>query len=444
MVKTNAEYMARIFISYKRVDKDKVFKIKDQIESVLGDKCWIDLDGIESDAQFANVIINAIDDCEVVLFMYSKAHTSIKEYAEDWTIRELHYANAKGKRIVIIKIDDTPLCGWFEFMYGLKQQVDLSEDTAVDKLLKDLQSWLCVVNEESLFVKGEKLFEAEQYEEALSAFMQAYESGCLNASKEIGDCYHFLGDQKSAIDWYIKGFEYGYDTLDSIICSMISASKEDQKKIFDFYLNKSEKGDTRFFVLLGECYYWGEGTATDYKKAYEWYLKAAELENPEGQYNIGYCYYIGKGVRRNRKIAFEWYLKSAENGYGDAQEELGTCYDLGIGCRKNEKKAFEWYLKAAEQGCEDAYSKVADCYWLEMGINEDPQKAFEWYLKSAESGDISSQCQVASFYFEGYGTKKNTAKAVEWYLKAAEQEDVDAIEWLRRHRALVEKWRLKE
>ena len=42
--------MSRIFISYKRVDKDKVFKIKEQIGSALGEKCWIDLDGIESDA----------------------------------------------------------------------------------------------------------------------------------------------------------------------------------------------------------------------------------------------------------------------------------------------------------------------------------------------------------------------------------------------------------
>lgn len=40
--------MSRIFISYKRSDKDKVFKLKDQIESSLGEKCWIDLDGIES------------------------------------------------------------------------------------------------------------------------------------------------------------------------------------------------------------------------------------------------------------------------------------------------------------------------------------------------------------------------------------------------------------
>lgn len=30
--------MARIFISYKRADKEKVFKIKDQEESALGEK----------------------------------------------------------------------------------------------------------------------------------------------------------------------------------------------------------------------------------------------------------------------------------------------------------------------------------------------------------------------------------------------------------------------
>ena len=39
--------MSRIFISYKRVDKDRAFKIKDQIESALGEKCWKDPDGAQ-------------------------------------------------------------------------------------------------------------------------------------------------------------------------------------------------------------------------------------------------------------------------------------------------------------------------------------------------------------------------------------------------------------
>ncbi len=34
------------------VDKSKIFEIKDLIERGMGIFCWIDLDGIESDAQF--------------------------------------------------------------------------------------------------------------------------------------------------------------------------------------------------------------------------------------------------------------------------------------------------------------------------------------------------------------------------------------------------------
>lgn len=45
----------RIFISYKRVDKMKVFNLKDKIEKCTGVKCWIDIDGIESDAQLFHI-----------------------------------------------------------------------------------------------------------------------------------------------------------------------------------------------------------------------------------------------------------------------------------------------------------------------------------------------------------------------------------------------------
>lgn len=134
--------MARIFISYKRVDKDKVFKIKNQIESALGEKCWIDIDGIESDAQFMNVIIKAIRECEVLLFMYSKTHAQITDFEKDWTVRELNFASKKEKRIVFVNIDGAPLSDEFEFMYGTKQQVDALSINAMNKLCSDLQSWL--------------------------------------------------------------------------------------------------------------------------------------------------------------------------------------------------------------------------------------------------------------------------------------------------------------
>ena len=134
--------MARIFISYKRVDKDKIFKIKDQIEVALGEKCWIDIDGIESNAQFINVIVKAIRECEVVLFMYSKTHAQITNFEKDWTIRELNYASKKNKRIVFVNIDGSPLSDEFEFLYGTQQQVDATSAQALFRLNKDLKTWL--------------------------------------------------------------------------------------------------------------------------------------------------------------------------------------------------------------------------------------------------------------------------------------------------------------
>ena len=96
------EKKERIFISYKRVDKERVFAIKDGIKKATGEDCWIDLDGIESNAQFAAKIMGAIDRCDVFLFMRSKEHNGIVNLETDWTYRELNYALAKKKNIVFL------------------------------------------------------------------------------------------------------------------------------------------------------------------------------------------------------------------------------------------------------------------------------------------------------------------------------------------------------
>ena len=133
---------SKIFISYKRVDKDIVLPIKDEIEQKTGNRCWIDLDGIESDAQFANVIIRAINNAQVFLFMYSHAHTEIEDYDTDWTVREINFAQKRRKRIVFVNIDGSPLTDWFELMFGTKQQIDTSSDFLMNRLFVDLKKWL--------------------------------------------------------------------------------------------------------------------------------------------------------------------------------------------------------------------------------------------------------------------------------------------------------------
>lgn len=134
--------MPRVFISYKRADKDKVFPLKEKFEAAIGEPCWIDLDGIESDAQFSSVIMHAIDSAEIFLFMYSKRHSKIQNYTMDWTVRELSYALKKRKRIVFVNIDKSPMCDWLEFMFPQQQQVDATEPEMLQSLIQDMQKWL--------------------------------------------------------------------------------------------------------------------------------------------------------------------------------------------------------------------------------------------------------------------------------------------------------------
>lgn len=186
--------MARIFISYKRVDKKTVFELKDKIEISLGEKCWIDLDGIESDAQFVNVIISAINKASIILFMYSNAHNLIQDINNDWTIRELNFAQEKGKRIIFVNLDKTPLTDWFLLMFGMKQQIDATSKEAVVKLLEDLRKWLhCDFDPPKKEVVPNELYESDSlYGTVLTGKEDRYQVGNYIGKGHTGIVYKGL------------------------------------------------------------------------------------------------------------------------------------------------------------------------------------------------------------------------------------------------------------
>ena len=140
------EKKERIFISYKRVDKERVFAIKDGIEQATGEKCWIDLDGIESDAQFVAKIMTAIDQCDVFLFMRSNAHNKIVDLTRDWTYREVNYALKKEKSIVFINLDNSQSPDWVSFMFPHQQEIDATDPDKLARLNKDLCEWVGITS----------------------------------------------------------------------------------------------------------------------------------------------------------------------------------------------------------------------------------------------------------------------------------------------------------
>ena len=128
-----------IFISYSRIDKNIVFPFVKRIEQELNTTCWIDSEGIESGSQFEEVIVNAIEESNVVLFMLSDSSINSK-----WTKREVLYAEDERKRIVPVVVDKKGLRKCFKFHFGNVDYIDINDEGQCDKLLNNLASWIGV------------------------------------------------------------------------------------------------------------------------------------------------------------------------------------------------------------------------------------------------------------------------------------------------------------
>lgn len=144
--------MHRIFISYKRVDKEIVYPIVEEIKHKTGVNCWIDLEGIESGDQFQNVIIDAIDNSDIVIFMLSK--NFIAPYRNEITgeidlkkqtfpEKEVMYALRHKKRLIPISIDGTTVydCKWLEFNCSGLDCINWVVKEQQSKLLNNLSDW---------------------------------------------------------------------------------------------------------------------------------------------------------------------------------------------------------------------------------------------------------------------------------------------------------------
>lgn len=125
-----------IFVSYSRADIDIVRKLVDDIHAKSKARCWVDWNGIESGDQFVDVIINAIDKVNTVLFILSDNSMS-SEFAR----KEIEYAHNTGKKIVPVVVDGGKLRGWFLFFFGSVDYIDIKVPMQYDKLLRNIGDW---------------------------------------------------------------------------------------------------------------------------------------------------------------------------------------------------------------------------------------------------------------------------------------------------------------
>ena len=198
---------------------------------------------------------------------------------------------------------------------------------------------------------------------------------------------------------------------------------EADRKLFEEFKAKAEKGDVEAKFYLGVYYFLGQGVAEDKTEAVKWIREAAQQGHAIGQFTLGLCYLNGDGgVVKDAPEAVKWFRKAAEQGYPMAQYSLGISYKQGDGgLAQDASEALKWYRKAAAQGLAEAQCAVGLCYATGAGVDRDAVESLRWYRRAAEQGYDQAQSRVGMAYSLGKGVTKDTVEAAKWFRKAAEQ-----------------------
>ncbi|MBQ2882819.1 MAG: TIR domain-containing protein [Alphaproteobacteria bacterium] len=129
-----SKYIA--FISYSRKDLEIATQIKNEIERVCGAKCWMDMEGIESGDQFEDIIISAIENSKVTIFLMSK-----NSMASTYSKKEVRYADSVNKKVVPVNIDGSESTGWFLFNFGGIDIIDYNNVEQKKKFYSNMEEW---------------------------------------------------------------------------------------------------------------------------------------------------------------------------------------------------------------------------------------------------------------------------------------------------------------
>lgn len=412
----------KVFVSYSRRDIEIVKELISNLRSKLGDVFWIDLKGIESGDEFEDVIVDAIDNCEILLFMHSE--NSIKS---EWAKKEVRYASSESKKVVPLLIDENQLKGWYKFNYGGTDFIDAKVDTQIEKLIRDLASWLNIeIKEEPVFQTPEPQEEEdpdEKYFDQNVVVAQQYELGDGVAQNyEIAfQQYQVSAKKKNPFAIYKLGEYYQNGWIGEV--DHVEAMKKYKKAV--------ELGYTGPRLLIGMMYANGLGVTANAKKAMEWFMQGADEGDYDSMAQIGLLYlYGGKGVAEDPAEAKVWFEKAAEGKQGEAMLNLGLMYKQGVAVNKNDKKAVAWFRKASNAGSINGHINLGLCYEKGEGVEIDLPRAFKLYEKAYKQGETWASVLMADMYMEGRGIDRDIDKAIELLNEAVELNDYEALDKL--------------
>ncbi len=201
---------------------------------------------------------------------------------------------------------------------------------------------------------------------AVDACRVAFETtGNPRFAYQLGRALNNAQQADQAMSAYNAAVQANYPAA-KVNFGMLMGRLGDEKAEFQLYTEAAQGGNVLAAYNLGVAYRDGLGTEKDVNKALEWFEKAAAEGDDTAAFNIGAIYDEGQLVPADDQTAIAWYDLAAQRGNKDAMINLGLMYEAGEGIEPNAQKAAEMYRQAAEHG--DLFGAYKFLQMQELGV----------------------------------------------------------------------------
>ena len=186
--------------------------------------------------------------------------------------------------------------------------------------------------------------------DAIDACRVAFEtSGNPRYAYQLGRALNNANQPDQAMSAYDAAVKGGYAAA-KVNFGMLMGRLGDNQSEFRLYTEAATSGNRLAAYNLGVAYRDGLGTKPDAQKAIGWFERAAAAGDDTAAFNLGAIYDEGHLVAQDDQTAIAWYDLAAQRGNTDAMINLGLMYEAGEGIAADPVKAAEMYREAAQHG----------------------------------------------------------------------------------------------
>lgn len=438
----------KVFISYSRQDKE----IADSICKAMEDaniSYWIDRGEIASGEAFHEIIVRAIKQSEVTVFI-SSANSNISEYA----IKEIVIAFKNKKHIIPFCIDEVPYADKLEFyLCDLDQlQYYLLKEFAVQKLLDDIKRIITLTqpgpkiediitpsaisdkpkesadeNHANAYEFGKQALLSYQigtaFEELFAPALANYKDSRTLVASIVRLDTRMFKVERSIFDEVKVEADKGNDFAQYIMSRFYTALENNPKLAFEYASKSAQQGSEFGLIQIGKHYDLGVGVERDERRAVDYYKRAVSAGNVAAMLQLGKNYLYGWTVVKNLTLGLNLIQRACDNGDAMAINELSIIYWSGEFVDTDKERAKELALQALEMGYVEAYNTLGNIsLYKEATYSEidDVNQAYAYFSKGAELSEPNCMSSIAIMYYCGYGFKKDGNASIKWHKKAAE------------------------